>query len=321
MPISTINSLGDNGELSVAAGTLNATVAGSPLTYTDSTAHILFYDTAESAVVANSVDTTYRVMKTFTAARQGPLRVRFEAYILSGRDYFAYQIRKNSSTVIATGYFSSNLDGAVASVHAHRPFTMVTSTVSPGDVITVEMVSSNGSGVPVVGTSAQTLYLRNLRISAGVPDVTYSNAVARHYVPLKVPYVWSTTYTGQTAGTINVVSQWGLPSGVKALQVVGFYNVTGYGGNGYSDHALSQYGPRAQAGPDPWSFNTSTQTEWGSFVLEHDGDASGSPHYYGAWNGVGLINVGDNDIVYYTVGRGLSGGTHYNTLWVWGYWI
>lgn len=324
MPISTIDSLGPNRELIINnSSVLSAGTAAGQLTYADSTAHVLFYDTAEYSVVTNTADATHKIMKTFTVAKQGTLRVRFEAYILSGRDYFAYQIRKNSSTVIATGYFSSNLDGATNSVHAYRPFTLGTSSVSPGDVITVEMVSSNGSGVPVVGTSAQTLYLRNLRVSSSTPDTTYSTAVARQYVPLKVPYVWNITYTGQTSGSFNVVTQWGLPSGVKALQAVGYYNVTGYGSNGYSDHALSQYGPRAQAGGTPWSFNTgaTTDTEWGSYVIEHDGDSSGTPHYYGAWNGVGLINVGDNDTLYYTVGRGQSGGTHYNTLWIWGYWI
>jgi hypothetical protein len=101
---------------------------------------------------------------------------------------------------------------------------------------------------------------------------------------------------------------------------VGYYHVTGYS-SGWNDHALSQFGPRAQGGGTPWSFNTSTDTEWGSYTLEHDGDASGAPHYYGAWNGVGLINVGANDTVFYTLGRGYSGGTHYNSLWIWGYWI
>lgn len=320
MPLSTINTLGQNGEISVdSLGNLITKTTPNQLAYGDSLANIVVQDPAQVAVVANT-DLNYKVMKTFTAAKQGPLRVRFDAYILSGTYYFAYRIRKNYTDTIATGYFASNLDGAAASVHSYRPFTMVTSEVFPGDVITVEMVSSNGSGVPVVGTSAQTFYMRNLRVSSTDPDVTFSNAVGYYYVPLSVPLTWTSTFTGTPSGSFNVTTQWGLPTGVKALSVIGYYHVTGYS-SGWNDHTLSQFGPRAQGGGTPWSFNTSTDTEWGSYTLFHDGDSSGAINYYGYWSDGGTIIVGANDTVYYRLGYGNSGGTHYNSLWIWGYWI
>lgn len=322
MPVSTINSLGPNGEVSVSSlGTLSATVTAGQLTYSDNTAHVLFYDPAESAQVC-STSVIWSTMKTFTVAKQGTLRIRFDAYILSGPNYFAYRVMRNGATVIASGNFANNLDGATNSVHAYRPFTLGTTAVMPGDVITVEMISSNGSGVPVAGTASQTNYLRNLRVSSSVPDITYSRDTAQHFVSLSRPLVWNITFTSQTSGSFNVNTQFGIPVEAKALSCVGYYHITGYS-SGWNDHALSQFGPRAQAGATPWSFTvgTSSDTEWGSYTLEHDGDSSGAPHYYGAWNGVGLINVSSNGSVFYTVGRGLSGGTHYNTIWVWGYWI
>lgn len=325
MPVSTINSLGPNGEISVSSlGTLSATVTAGQLTYSDSTAHVLFYDPAESAQVC-STSIVWNVMKTFIVAKQGTLRIRFDAYILSGPNYFAYRVMRNGATAIASGNYANNLDGAASAVHSYRPFTLGTTAVAPGDVITVEMISSNGSGTPVAGTAAQTNYLRNLRVSSSVPDITYSVDTARSFVSLSRPLVWNITFTGQTSGSFNINTQFGIPVEAKALSCVGYYHITGYGqgASGQGDHALSQFGPRAQGGNTPWSFNlgTSSDTEWGSYTLEHDGDASGSPHNYGAWNGVGLINVGSGGTVFYTVGRGLSGGTHYNTIWVWGYWI
>jgi hypothetical protein len=139
------------------------------------------------------------------------------------------------------------------------------------------------------------------------------------YVALTAPKYWFTSFTGETSGSINTVSTLGLPSGVKAVHVSAFYHITGYS-SGWNDHANSMWGPVVPSSSTSWSFTTSNNQTWGSFMFEHDGDASGSPHFYGVWQN-GQIGVNNNGLIYYRLGQGISGGTHYNHVWVWGYWI
>ena len=53
--------------------------------------------------------------------------------------------------------------------------------------------------------------------------------------------------------------------------------------------------------------------------MDHDGDSSGSPLYYGVWAGQGVVNVNPNGNIYGRCFWGYSGGTHYNQLWCFGY--
>ena len=151
------------------------------------------------------------------------------------------------------------------------------------------------------------------------------NYQGMNFVKLTSPSTWSATYTGQNDVTINVSSVFGIPSNAKAVLLGGYYHVSGYsaGSSGQGDHAVSMFRPNTSwSAGAPWSFNTSTDTGWGEYVLEHDGDASGAVHNYGAWtNGNGICGVNANGNIYGRLGWGLSGGTHYNTLWCWGYWI
>jgi hypothetical protein len=117
------------------------------------------------------------------------------------------------------------------------------------------------------------------------------------------------------------------------LLVQGWYHITGYNiGSGQGDHAVSWFGLTNEISPYSWSSpgspwpgsNSSfSAAYYGSFAMEHDGDSSvGSSdiHYYGSWYN-GIINVNANGTVYYTLGNGLSGGTHHIALYCVGYWV
>ncbi len=153
----------------------------------------------------------------------------------------------------------------------------------------------------------------------------YSNSTWRSigqpsglYTRLSTPTIWSASFTGQTSGAITASSQFSIPSTARAIYATGYYHVTGYS-SGWNDHAISHFGQNTIPGWSAWSFNTTTNYK-GSYVLYHDGDSSGSPHYYGFWTNGGIININDNGSIYYELGNGYSGGTHYNQLWCWGYW-
>jgi hypothetical protein len=144
------------------------------------------------------------------------------------------------------------------------------------------------------------------------------------------------TYTGNSVSSFAVTDFSGIPSNAKAVQVVGWYHITGYSaGQGQGDHAMSWFGPATINNTTQWG---ATGAGWpaaegsytprfhGTFVMEHDGDASiqtgnsGAMHYYGSWH-TGTINVHTDGNIYYSIGAGLSGGTHYNALVATGYWI
>lgn len=132
------------------------------------------------------------------------------------------------------------------------------------------------------------------------------------YTALSSAVLWDATFSSQTTGSFTTTSL-GLPSGIKALYVTAFYNNP-------SDHATSMFGPVPPASTQSWSWNTTTQTQWGSFMLMKNGDSAGNVDYYGKWASGGVINVGANDTVYYRLGHGFTTATHYNTLFIWGYW-
>lgn len=141
------------------------------------------------------------------------------------------------------------------------------------------------------------------------------------------------TTSGTSSSSFAVTDFSGVPSNAKAVAVYGWYHITGYGsGAGQGDHAVSWFGLAndtgviswsGPSGPWPGGGSTFSSQYYGSFAMEHDGDASGSGnymHYYGSWH-QGTINVNANGNIYYTLAYGYSGGTHYNALYCTGYWI
>lgn len=139
------------------------------------------------------------------------------------------------------------------------------------------------------------------------------------FTRLSTPGYYYTSFTSGSSGTLSASGTFGVPVGAKALLVSGYYHITGYNG-GHADHVSCVFGgyDSASTGSN-WSFTTSTSSIWQEFVLYHDGDSSGSPHHYGYWTDGGVISTNSNTI-YYQLGKGLSGGTHYVHLWCFGYW-
>jgi hypothetical protein len=141
------------------------------------------------------------------------------------------------------------------------------------------------------------------------------------------------TTSGEATGTFAVTDFSGIPSNAKAVQVYGWYHITGYSvGSGQGDHAVSWFGiyndgsPYSWSGPAaPWPGSNSSfvSASYGSFVMEHDGDASttgANINYYGSWH-QGIIHVNSSGNIAYRLASGISGGTHYNALYATGYWI
>ena len=173
------------------------------------------------------------------------------------------------------------------------------------------------------GTTSHTAMAERMRISY---TGAISSAVTRQalsYTALATPPTYTHSATGNTNVTIDVSSVFGVPDNAKAILVQGWYHVSGYaqGNAGQADHATSHFSERAHSGPSPWSFSTSTNTGWGQYVMDHDGDASGSPLHYGMWGGQGVVNVNPNGNIYGALYWGYSGGTHYNQLWCFGYYM
>jgi hypothetical protein len=139
---------------------------------------------------------------------------------------------------------------------------------------------------------------------------------------------------GVSSSSFAVTDFSGVPSNAKAISVYGWYHITGYGsGAGQGDHAVSWFGLANDTTTYSWGgpggawpgIGAFNPQYYGSFSMEHDGDASGANmtnfmHYYGSWHN-GIINVNSNGSIYYTLAFGYSGGTHHNALYCTGYWI
>jgi hypothetical protein len=141
----------------------------------------------------------------------------------------------------------------------------------------------------------------------------------KSFTRLTTPGYWTTSFTSGSTGSLSASGTFGVPSNATALLVSGYYHITGYS-SGHNDHVTCIFGgyPNASTASN-WSFTAATTNIWQEFVLYHDGDSSGSPHYYGYWTDGGVISTNSNTI-YYELGKGRSGGTHYVHLWCFGYW-
>jgi hypothetical protein len=128
-------------------------------------------------------------MKTFHAVRSGKVRVRWEAHIHSGTYYWAGRFVKNGTlmkksdgTTDASHHFSTSLaSGYSDAVHSYRQFQMDLDDIKPGDVITYQMISSNGSGSPQLGNN-QYLRCQRFYVYSTTPTVEpLSPAVTARY--------------------------------------------------------------------------------------------------------------------------------------------
>ena len=155
-----------------AIATFNSAPTGSSLAVnnagfrTHSFLYREIYNSLDSVSVTDDAsDANYKVMKTFTVSYTGTIDVRFAAYIQSGSFYWAWRIRRNSSSTLSFGGFGSGpfYGNDSASVHDYRRLISTGLSVVAGDIITVEMVSSSGGESPVSG-NGQILYLKDLQV-------------------------------------------------------------------------------------------------------------------------------------------------------------
>lgn len=139
------------------------------------------------------------------------------------------------------------------------------------------------------------------------------------FTRLSTPGYYTTSFTSSSNGTLSASGTFGVPTSAKALLVSGYYHITGYNSS-HNDHVLCIFGGYDNASTaSNWSFTGPQTNIWQEFVLYHDGDSSGSPHHYGYWTDGGVIST-NNNTIYYQLGKGRSGGTHYVHLWCFGYW-
>ncbi len=142
------------------------------------------------------------------------------------------------------------------------------------------------------------------------------------------------TVSGNTQGCFSVTDFTGIPTSARAVLVYGWYHINGDGLAGQADHAVSWFGVQNNTSLQTWSSPTQpwpgeTTTfrccNFGTFVMEHDGDASATGmsngmNYYGSWH-QGIIGVDSGGCIKYNLAHGYSSGTHYNGLYAAGYWL
>jgi hypothetical protein len=152
------------------------TSAGSAISYGAGTTYMVWTDEPEYSIADSSADSNYKTMKTFVASKSGSFNFKFSGYIQSGTYYWAWRLLKNSVTVASSGNYGSGLDtGQVAEVHAYRRFAGTVSSVTPGDIFELQMVSSDGSGNPSVG-NGQVLYAKEFRIYSTTPSLDHGGS-------------------------------------------------------------------------------------------------------------------------------------------------
>ena len=239
------------------------------------------------------------------------------------------------------GYGQFQINASTTSTEATILLSNGGSGVNNGNYTNVGVVGmgayGNARDTLVIGTgyNTGTMFMKNGTTTFSGNVINSSNYKGLTFVQLTSCIGWSTSVTGNTQTTISTTGL-GLPSGVKAISVVGWYHVRNYGAAaGQGDHATAWFGISNDQTPFPWAgtnggypydSNTFTRADYGSFVMEHDGDASiasgssGGPHYYGSWHN-GIINVNANGTIYCNLASGYSGGTHYMALYIQGYWI
>jgi hypothetical protein len=152
------------------------TTQGSSVSYAAGTNYIVWSSEGEFCSCDTNTGGTYTTMKTWIADRTGCLTLRFAGYIQSGPNYFAWRVVRNGSSSFVCGdYLQPLAPGCSTSVHAYTTFQANIGPVNPGDCITLQMVSANGSGVPVNGLG-QFLFAKELRLHSTTPNFSAGTA-------------------------------------------------------------------------------------------------------------------------------------------------
>jgi len=234
-------------------------------------------------------------------------------------------------------YLASNAYNNSNGVFAYRCSAQAVALGLDNGAFSILMGTSGTADVAVSWNTPLAIMNAGTICVGGVNVVNTSNNKAHTFCQLNSTNFSTKTFTfsGNSTGNFAVTDFSGIPSNAKAVQVYGWYHITGYGsGAGQGDHAVSWFGPATLNTTTTWggpgygwpnSESSYTARFHGTFVMEHDGDASGANmtnymHYYGSWH-TGTINVHTDGNIYYNLGHGLSGGTHYNALIATGYWI
>jgi len=238
------------------------------------------------------------------------------------------------------GYGQFQINASTTSTEATILLSNGGSGVNNGQYTNVGVIGMGGYGAGrdtlVLGTgySGWTMGMKNGTTTFTGNVVNSASYKAHTYIQLTTPIVYNVSVSGNVLTSFSTTGL-GLPSGCKALQVLGWYHITGYSsGAGQGDHATSIFGITTENSIYPWSGagapypgnnNTLQPSNYGSFILWHDGDASNSGNsnglqYYGLMDS-GIVTVNSNGNVYCNLAAGYSGGTHYIVLWIQGYWI
>ena len=155
------------------------TSSGSAISYGGGETYQIWNDDPESSAVdTNGQPAAFRTLKTFVASKSGSLKFKFSAYIQSGTYYWAWRIINQASTVLSSGYYNGGLDaGQVGYVHEYRRFVASVSNVTPGDILTLQMVSANSSGTPLTGNATgQILYAKEFRAYSTTPSIDHGGS-------------------------------------------------------------------------------------------------------------------------------------------------
>lgn len=129
------------------------------------------YDTAvfplsvDDGVVLNSVgDNGPFEVISFTIPEAGTYELTFQARITTGTYYYGLDVQSDrSGTLLEGGYLGPLADNQLPAVHDFRTFRVSSFDASAGEIITINMLSTTGHGVPVPG-AGQNLEVRDVKL-------------------------------------------------------------------------------------------------------------------------------------------------------------
>jgi hypothetical protein len=197
-----------------------STSAGSAISYGAGETYIAWTDEPEYSIADSSADSNYKTMKTFVASKSGSFKFKFSGYIQSGSYYWAWRLLQNSVTVASSGNYGSGLDtGQVAEVHAYRRFAGTVSSVTPGDIFELQMVSSDGSGNPSTG-NGQLLYAKEFRIYSTTPSLDHGGSTNVFGNQVGIGTTTPTTGFGGTIANVKLALKNGAAGSENGTSVI-----------------------------------------------------------------------------------------------------
>lgn len=186
-----------------------------------------------------------------------------------------------------------------------------------------KLTNYNGGFYVNNGTDRMTVDATGNVIIQGGSITNSGNVYGHSYHPINRTSVLSQvaqfSITAETTGNIDVVNTYGYPSGVKAIFCSVWVQQDGYTSSNGADHASYHFGQAIPDGEYASTGNISTAFD-SPFSFHHDGEgaSTGDHGEYGLYTN-GLIPVNSNGRIYYRLGHGYSGGTHYISLIMNGY--